>query len=587
MRLSFFKSFLILLCLLSCQSVLTQNSSGQAVIAGNFFESFKLIGDTNAASLERVSVTGQNFKEAWRITGKTLPTNPWDVQLGSSNSLSLNQGDTLVLRFWARSLSPEARTEFVLEQDGPPWEKSVTVGIILDPEWREVQIPFQTLQAFAPGKASALFRLGYGEQSFELANFSLESFGTTKAVTDFPTLGFSYRGREADAPWRQEADKRIDEIRKADLEIRVVDSQGNLIEGVKLGLEQTRHAFAFGSAVDAERLFSQDADGEHYRQTIDELFNWVVLENDLKWPTWECCRREQALKALDYFAEKGIKVRGHNLIWPCSEDFCLPEDAAALLNQPEALKKRIDEHLVDILGATQGKLVQWDVVNEPSSNKRLADVFGEDIMAEWLTRVKELEPNAQLYLNDYGNLGEGTLDVEFKRILSRMQELGSPLEGIGLQGHFGWQLTPPTELYDRLNGFAQFGLPLMITEFDVNITDENLQADYLRDFFTIAFSNPAVEGILMWGFWENHHWIPDAALYHSDWSIKANGQAYKDLVLNKWWTKENSLTDQSGSFQTRAFLGDYRLSLDYQDIHLEQTFSLNKSDQILTFVLKE
>ncbi|MCA9837803.1 MAG: endo-1,4-beta-xylanase [Trueperaceae bacterium] len=591
MTLSALKSLWVLLFLLVCQSVPAQEtsgnqeSSGTAVISGDFFDSFQLIGDASEAELERVAVQGQSFTEAWRITGKTQPANPWDVQLGSSNSLSLNQGDTLVLRFWARALSPQARTEFVFEQDGPPWEKSLTAGIILDQTWREVQIPFQTLRAFAPGQASALFRLGYGEQSFELANFSLESFANTRAVTDFPTLGFSYHGREADAPWRQEAEKRIDEIRKADLEIRVVDSQGNPVEGVRLELDQSRHDFAFGSAVDAERLFSQDADGERYRQTIDELFNWVVLENDLKWPVWECCRRELALKALDYFAERGVKVRGHNLLWPCYEDYCLPQDAANLLNQPEALQARISEHFSDILSATQGKLVHWDVINEPSANKRLADVYGEDQMAEWFKQVKGLEPHTQLYLNDYGNLGEGTLDVEFKRIISRMQELGAPLEGIGLQGHFGWQLTPPEELYERLDSFAQFGLPLMITEFDVTITDEQLQADYLRDFFTIAFSHPAVDGILMWGFWEGQHWMPEAALYRSDWSAKANAHAYQDLVFNTWRTKEAALTDSTGGYKTRAFLGDYYLRISHNDVLLEQTIHLDKAGQSVIIVV--
>ena len=129
-----------------------------------------------------------------------------------------------------------------------------------------------------------------------------------------------------------------------------------------------------------------------------------------------------------------------------------------------------------------------------------------------------------------------------------------------MQAHFGLQMTPPEELFERLNGFAAFGLPLAITEFDVNTTDERLQADYLRDFLTVAFSHPAVSSFLMWGFWEGMHWLPDAALYRQDWSLKPNGQVWRDLVLKTWWTNANGRTDRNGVFTTRGFLGEYEIS---------------------------
>ena len=69
-----------------------------------------------------------------------------------------------------------------------------------------------------------------------------------------------------------------------------------------------------------------------------------------------------------------------------------------------------------------------------------------------------------------------------------MQALNAPLEGIGLQGHFGYKLTPPGELNTRLNDLGELGLPLSITGFDINVTDEKLQADDLRDFMTVMFS---------------------------------------------------------------------------------------------------
>jgi GH35 family endo-1,4-beta-xylanase len=228
--------------------------------------------------------------------------------------------------------------------------------------------------------------------------------------------------------------------------------------------------------------------------------------------------------------------------------------------------------------------VEWDVVNEPSANKRLANVLGEEEMAHWYRRAKVLDPNAKLYLNDYGNLGEGTLDAEYKRIIKRLLALGAPVEGIGLQAHFGFKLTPPEELYSRLEAFGALGLPLSITEFDVNVTDERLQADYLRDFMTVMFSSKSVSSFLMWGFWEGQHWLPDAALYRRDWSLKPNGQAFKDLVFKTWWTNVSGSSDTNGRYAARGFLGSYRITVTLGSRTKTQTVNLepNSAEFVVT-----
>jgi hypothetical protein len=137
---------------------------------------------------------------------------------------------------------------------------------------------------------------------------------------------------------------------------------------------------------------------------------------------------------------------------------------------------------------------------------------------------------------------------------------GAPLGGIGMQGHFNWQLTPPVRLLEVLDRFAALGLPIEVTEFDVDITDEQLQADYLRDFMTAVFSHPKVKGILMWGFWEGYHWRPNAALFRKDWSVKPNGQAWMDLVLKTWWTETEGKAGAGGEYKVRGFQGDYEVT---------------------------
>jgi endo-1,4-beta-xylanase len=559
--------------------------AGGVPVIGGLFTSFG-IPDDSRLSYQQVSVAGQTFTKAWQFETTSPFENPYVLQMGTNTTLPLAKDDVLLVRFWARAVgtSQIAQTEFAFEEGPPNYEKSVLIGVTFGRGWKEYQVAFLAHRDFAVGEASVLFRLGYPNQAFELGGVRVVNFQKTRAVGSFPSRGFEYPGIEPDADWRQAANTRINQYRKGDLSVKVVDANGLAVSGATVKVEMQKHAFPFGSAVDANRLFSDQT----YQDNVVKLFNRVVLENDLKWPPWECCTRGVGLQALDFFASKGITVRGHNLIWPTEGEFILPDDVKTLVQQGNkaAVRQRIDEHFVDILEATQGKIVEWDVINEPSANKFVTDLLGENELAAWLRRAKELEPNARLFINDYGNLGEGTLDTEYKRILRKMQTLGAPLEGIGLQAHFSWDMTPPEELHQRLNAFGNFGVPLAITEFDVNITDEQLQAAYLRDTLTVAFANPNVSSFLMWGFWENQHWLPQAALYRADWSIKPNGKVWNDLLFKQWWTNVTGSSNSSGNYSVRGFLGQYKITVSKNGKATSRFVTLRKGGSSFSFTLR-
>ena len=138
-----------------------------------------------------------------------------------------------------------------------------------------------------------------------------------------------------------------------------------------------------------------------------------------------------------------------------------------------------------------------------------------------------------------------------------MKRGGAPIGGIGFQCHFGGGVVPPARVLSGLDRFGKFGLPIAITELDVNADDEGFQADYLRDFHLAAFSHPSVDSIIQWGFWEGRHWLPKAALWRRDWSLKPSGKAWLDLVHKAWKTDVQLKTGRDGVASVRGFLGMY------------------------------
>jgi hypothetical protein len=132
-----------------------------------------------------------------------------------------------------------------------------------------------------------------------------------------------------------------------------------------------------------------------------------------------------------------------------------------------------------------------------------------------------------------------------------------------------------------LDRFSTFGLPIEATEFDVDVPDPEVQADYTRDFMTTLFSHPSVNAILSWGFWAGQHWRPNAALFRLNWELKPNGIMFSNLVFREWWTTTNAVTDGAGNATVRGFKGDYAVGVTIPGHSLESLTSL-AADRTLT-----
>lgn len=362
-------------------------------------------------------------------------------------------------------------------------------------------------------------------------------------------------------PWREAAEARIERIRKAELTVQVTRADGKPAAGVPVRVRMTGHAFGWGTAIAGRFLLGKGPDSEKYRRAILDNFNMAVLENDLKWPQWER-DRETPLAALRWLHANGItRVRGHNLVWPGWR--WLPRDLKALAGDPAALRRRALDHIRDEVTATRGLLEDWDVVNEPYTNHDLIGILGREEMTAWYEQAKEYDPKPVLYLNDFNILAAGGRDAahqkHFYETLRFLLDRGAPLGGVGIQGHFR-EVTPPEKMLEILDMFAEFHLPIRITEFDFETDDEQMQAEFTRDFLTVCFSHPSVDAVLMWGFWEGRHWRPKAAMLRKDWSAKPNYEVWRELAHRRWRTDAEGATGSGGEYSVRAFRGEYEIT---------------------------
>jgi len=363
--------------------------------------------------------------------------------------------------------------------------------------------------------------------------------------------------------WREEAGSRIRRYRMGDVVVRVVDSTGRPVAGADVRIEQLSHDFLFGTAL-SHRMFSDAADPEareKYQRIATRFFNAAVHENALKWyftePEKGAANYGPADRVLEWCEAHGIRMRGHAVFWGVDR-YVMPW--LKELDDAE-LRREVERRAAEVAARYASRIDEWDVNNEMLHGRYYRGRLGESIIKDMFDSVKLANENAVLYVNDYNVLIGSSLNDYAGQIAGLIEE-GVPLGGIGLQAHFDMVRMVPGygELMERLDGLAEFGLPIKITEFDFNTKNEKLKARKLDEFYRTCFSHPAVEGIYMWGFWEGAHWIPDAALFDMDFRPRPAAAAYRGLVLGEWWSDESGATGKTGEFSTRVFFGRYAIS---------------------------
>jgi endo-1,4-beta-xylanase len=376
------------------------------------------------------------------------------------------------------------------------------------------------------------------------------------------------------ADWKSDANARIESIRKRDAKILVVNLNGNPVADVNVQIKQTKHRFAFGTCISSAQM-SNDS----YKNFIADHFEWTACENETKWIWNEWSQDVENYDAADniynWCSANGIKVRAPCLFWEYQGFVQNWVKALDYKPWPQDcnLLKQCDERIVNAVTHFKNKFKQWDVDNEILPTGPDCQFYDRLELNEtdvnsrvWMfQRANQIDPNCKLFLNEYNGNSFGSWtspSIEYVNLANNLRGKGAPIHGIGIEGHLGQKpnFDPITYWTNVLKTLGTLGLPIWVTEFDVNESNDVRRASITDDFYRICFSDPNVEGILMWGFWQGLTWQSDWWIVNSDWTLNQTGQKYEAL-MNEWTTNDANTTDSTGNVNFRGFHGTYNITL--------------------------
>ncbi len=256
------------------------------------------------------------------------------------------------------------------------------------------------------------------------------------------------------------------------------------------------------------------------RSDFTMFWNQLSPENAGKWGSVERTRDQMNWSALDtmhnYAKQHNIPFKQHNFVWGSQQ----PSWIGGL---SQADQRAEVEEWIQLYCERFPDTQLIDVVNEPPPHTTPsyvaalggAGASGYDWIAQAFKWAHQYCPNATLLLNDYNNIEYANDNNHTIDIVNKIKSAGAPIHGVGAQAHGTANLSAATlQMYiDKIA--TQTGLPVYISEFDLNIADDNRQKDVMQSQFTMFWNDPNVKGITIWGYIVGSTWVANSGLMTS------------------------------------------------------------------------
>lgn len=279
----------------------------------------------------------------------------------------------------------------------------------------------------------------------------------------------------------------------------------------------------YGQIAKGQDKFIGNVIGSYIPSNFITYWNQVTPENDGKWGNVEVNKDVFVWDSLDriynFAIENKLLFKFHNLVWG--------KQQPKFLNNLDSVQQvQQVEQWIRLCGERYPKASFVDVVNEPLRTKSdpyyppYYKAIGGEGKTGWdwviwsFEHARKAFPNSKLILNEY-NLLNGQRPVDtFIQIVNLLKERNL-IDGIGCQGH-NLEQTDTATINKNLEKIVKLGLPIYISEYDVDFADDAKQLEKYKEQFSIFWNCEAIKGITFWGYVQNETWRTNGYLVRTD-----------------------------------------------------------------------
>lgn len=252
------------------------------------------------------------------------------------------------------------------------------------------------------------------------------------------------------------------------------------------------------------------------RSDFNTYWNQLTPENETKWASIEGTRDVYNWTTVDkeyqYCKTNNFAFKFHTLIWGAQypswmDGLSQADQLAEITEWFDAVAKRYPD------------LQYIDVVNEAIAGHQPApykNALGGDGTSgfDWIVKAfimaRERWPKAVLIYNDY-NTFQWNTDA-FIDLLKKIKAAGAPVDAAGCQSHDLNDMSGANfkTVLEKIHN--QTGLPIVISEYDINLEDDQLQLTRYKEQIPIMWEADYVAGITLWGYIYGSTWVDFSGL---------------------------------------------------------------------------
>lgn len=407
----------------------------------------------------------------------------------------------------------------------------------------------------------------------------------------------------------------IEANRKGRVHFRVVDKEGNPVPGVRIRYNQKTHDFHYGANLFMLDEFESEEKNAAYREVFKDHFNfatlpfyWDTLEPEEGKPRYDknspkVYRRPAPDLCLEYCEANGITPKAH----------CLHYDhfSPAWLNKYTAEQQwhLLEQRFRQCSERYARRIPGWEVTNESYWGHSTTKMYFDPLFMERsFGMAARLFPQNELICNEGGEPFREPFHYNrnpYFMQIERAKLKGARIDTVGFQYHIWSNPENEAEVVARQcnleNMFRVFDTfqdafhcPMQMTEVTFPCHDpnsreaEDLQAELLKNLYTVWFSVPNMEAVIYWNLVDGYAYgaVPGdfnngenrlaGGLMHFDLTPKPALKMLRHLFTEVWHTQGEAVSAADGSVAIKGFYGEYDVEVIAGDKVKKMTYHLEK-----------
>ena len=265
-------------------------------------------------------------------------------------------------------------------------------------------------------------------------------------------------------------------------------------------------------------------------QNFEAYWNQVTPENAGKWGSVEGTRDNMNWSGSDaayaLAKDNDFPFHFHVLIWGAQQPGWIDDDTMSIEDQLAEITEWFEA-----VNARYPNIDYLEVVNEPlpghnppdglNGRANYKEALGGDGETGWdwvitaFQMARDIFPaETKLMINDFGIISSTSSTAQYLSLI-RLLQSEDLIDIIGVQGHAFTTTAPTVTMRRNLDSLATTGLPIQVTELDIDGPSDAIQLQDYQRIFPALYEHPGVEGITLWG-WRPGLWRETAYLINNN-----------------------------------------------------------------------